>query len=85
MKEFEFNLGDELKDEITGFVGVCTSRTQWLNACNVYGLQPKELKDGKPQERCHFDEPQLELVKKTVYKSNRETGGIARSVPQSNR
>ena len=83
--EFKFNLGDEAKDVITGFTGIITCRTQWLNNCNVYGLQPQKLKDGKPLEKSYFDEPQMELVEKKVHKESRKTGGPAHGAVQTNR
>lgn len=82
---FEFNLGDRVKDEITGFSGVVTRRTQWLNNCNTYGVQRTELKDGIPQDPQSFDEPQLSIVEKKVVKESRHTGGPERHVPISNR
>lgn len=85
MSDFKFNLGSVLKDKITGFTGVVTSRTQWLNACNVYGLQPQKLNEGKVADRGHFDEPQLEVIEENVFKPKRATGGAASSTPQTNR
>ena len=84
--DFEFNLGDKAEDIITGFIGIVTSRCQWLNGCNTYGLQIEELKDGLPQDRQDFDAPQLELVKASVAKSKKvETGGRVKSIPTPNR
>ena len=40
---FKFNLGDRVRDEITGFEGVVVVRSQWLNNCNTYGVQPTKL------------------------------------------
>ncbi len=75
---FKFNLGDILKDEITGFTGVAISRCQWINNCNVYGLKSQKLKDSVPIESQHFDEPQLELVETKAVSSSRTTGGPER-------
>lgn len=83
--QFKFNLGDRVRDQITGFEGIVTSRSQWINNCNTYGVQPTTLKDGAPMERAHFDEPQLDLVEEKVVPSSRETGGPERPVPQCNR
>jgi hypothetical protein len=79
--EFKFDLGDKVKDHITGFAGIVTLRSQWLNNCNTYGVQPTELKDGAPQEREHFDEPQLAVVAENVASGSRSTGGPERHVP----
>lgn len=73
MYDFQFNLGDEVKDRITGFQGVIISRTQWLTNCNTYGVKTRSLdKDGKPQDSCYFDEPNLELVGSEVFSSHRD-------------
>lgn len=58
------NLGDQAKDAVTGFEGICIARTLWLNGCVRVSLQSMKLdKDGKPQDGQTFDEPQLILVK----------------------
>lgn len=83
--DFKLNLGDRVRDKITGFSGIITSRTQWLHNCNTYGVQPTQLKDGVPQDRHVFDEPQLEVVDKKVIDEHRSTGGPERPVPATNR
>jgi hypothetical protein len=59
-------LGDLGKCKITGFSGVVTVMSTWLNGCIRVGLQPQELKDGKPQETQHYDIGQVEVVTKGV-------------------
>lgn len=84
--EFKFNLGDKLKDKITGFEGIVTGRHQWINNCNTYSVKPQVLKDGVPQDSHSFDEPQLDLVEeKAIPELNRRTGGPDRKVCQPNR
>lgn len=83
--DFKFNLGDELKDSITGFSGICVSRSQWISNCNTYGLKSVELKDGKPMDMEWFDEPVITLVKEKVHKENRDTGGPTPKIPMANR
>jgi hypothetical protein len=83
--KFKFELGSKVKDTITGFAGVLTCRTQWLHGCNTYGVQPQELKDGKPMERTHFDEPQLELIEEKSFPKSRHTGGPEKPVFETNR
>jgi len=81
--KFKFAIGDEVKDTITHLKGIIIRRTQWLNNCNTYGVQPQELKDGKPVEASSFDEPQLKLVRKEVKKPQlpaKKTGGPERPV-----
>ena len=35
------NLGDEVKDTITGFKGIVVARTEWLNGCARVTVQPQ--------------------------------------------
>lgn len=82
--EFKFELGSTVRDTITEFEGVVVRRTQWLNNCNTYGVQPRKLLDGKIQECGNFDEPQLELVPmSTPVPSKRDTGGPERVVSKT--
>lgn len=63
MSEFKFNLGDEVKDLVTGVQGVIVSKTIWLNGCKRYTLErsaPKE--DGTLHEAISVDEQQLVVV-----------------------
>ena len=83
--KFKFELGSKVTDSITGFTGIVVCRTQWIHNCNVYGVQPQELKDGKPLDRGYFDEPQLKLIKEKVVKESRRTGGPEKAVAQANR
>ena len=82
---FKMNLGDVVKDKITGYKGVVVCRSQWIHGCNTYGVTSQELRDGKPLERQHFDEPQLEVVKDRVVKPQGNTGGPEKIISQTNR
>lgn len=80
-------LGNRIRDKVTGVEGIATSRTEFLNGCIRYTLQPKPLKkDGAIPAELWFDEKQLELVgdgiaKDRLIKSN--TGGpVSRTVPK---
>lgn len=63
-KKNKIELGDLVKDEITGFEGIVTGQHKWLHGCTRFSVQPRELKDGKAIEPAGFDEPQLILLKK---------------------
>lgn len=70
------NLGDKVKDIVTGFEGIAVAKTTWLNGCTRIGLQSDKLKDGLPTEAQWFDEPQLKLIKPNqVSCGPRDTGG----------
>lgn len=83
--KFKFNLGDVVRDVITGYCGIMVVRCQWLHNCNTYGIKVRELKDGKPLDLEYFDEPQLKLVTEKVMEAKQETGGLCQSVRQTNR
>lgn len=79
-------LGDKVKDKITGFAGVATGRYEYLFSPPCIGVQPQDLKDGKPIEGLSFDESQLEIIsaKPVVPPPERRTGG-PRDEPRSAR
>ncbi len=52
-------LGDKVRDSITGYSGIVVAITEWLYGCRRIGVQAQELKDGKPVEECWFDEQRL--------------------------
>jgi len=57
---FKLQLGDHVKDRITGFSGIIVSQCMWYNGCVRYGVQSKKLdKDGDTLTETHFDEMQL--------------------------
>jgi hypothetical protein len=60
-------LGDRVKCRITGYSGIVTAITHWLNGCRRLAVQDEKLKDGKPSETQHFDDEQLEVVKRAVH------------------
>lgn len=61
----DINLGDHVKDKITGFEGIVIGITEWLYQCRRPIVQGLQLKDGKPVD-LSFDEPQLVIVKRGV-------------------
>lgn len=64
MKTESINLGDRVRDKITGFEGVVTARTEWLYGCVRVTVQPEKMKDGKTLESQNFDEPQMKILKR---------------------
>jgi len=56
-------LGQKVKDVVSGFTGIATARTEWLNACVRICVQPEiDTKDGKHPDACTFDEEQLKVL-----------------------
>lgn len=84
-------LGDRVKDPITGFAGIVTGMTTWLHGCIRVGVAPEKMKDGKIGDEVWFDQARVEVVKKNVHEpiiavaapapaapKHRSTGGPAR-------
>ncbi len=78
-------LGSRVRDTITGFEGILTSRTEYLYGCVRVGVEPTGLdKDGNIPETGHFDEQRIAFIKtipmEKSEESNATTGG-PRPVP----
>jgi hypothetical protein len=73
------NLGDLVRDPVTGVEGIATVRHSYLQGCDRIAIQPPMKKDGTIPEPYGVDEPQLEIVKRArVPQGSRTTGGPAR-------
>lgn len=91
-KKKTVELGDEVKDKISGFKGICTGIFNYLNGCVRAMIEPRTTKEGKPIEAHTFDVSQVEVLKKNVvpaYKADTGPGGPrkdppARRAPKSN-
>jgi hypothetical protein len=57
------NLGDEVKDTITGFKGIAIGKASYLTGCDQCAVQPK-IKDGSFVDAQWFDIGRLEVVKR---------------------
>ena len=79
-------LGDEVKDTISGFVGVAISRHSYLQGCDRIGIQPPVNEDGELPESHTFDEPSLVIVARQKAKAgNRTSGGPEKYMPADRR
>ena len=66
-KEEIMDLGDKVRDKITGFTGIATAITLYLHKCPLVEVTAKELSEGK-LITLWFDEPQLEVMNRKEYK-----------------
>lgn len=55
-------LGQTIRDKISGYEGIATTRSEYQFGCPRVGIQPPKKPDGSLQEEIGFDEPQLEVV-----------------------
>ncbi len=69
-------LGTQTKDTVTGFAGYIMARTEYLNGCVQYLVQPEGLKpDGSPMASEWFDEQRLAIA------SGADAGGPQKTPP----
>ena len=88
----KIKLGDKVRDKVSGYFGIATSRTEYLNGCFQSESTPKIKKGKTPSVEeiagVAIDEQQLERIgcgintpeKKVIQTS---TGGPMRKVPRS--
>ena len=80
-----FELGDKVKDTVTGFKGTITARIEYLNGCLQYCVEPKVGKEGKVEKHYYVDEGQLELIEARSARarkaSEKGTGGDMPNTP----
>ncbi len=61
--ELGIELGNRVRDRITGFEGVVIIRSDNLWTSEEYGIEPTELdKDGQPKQPLIFDGPRLQFL-----------------------
>lgn len=76
MKAQIVQLGDRVKDKVTGLVGIVKALTTWLSGCDTAYIQPKRSKDGTVPDPVSVDIVMLTVVKKGVVKPvSKHTGG----------
>lgn len=82
------NLGDKVKDTVSGFEGIAVSKHIYLAGCARFGVQPLVGKDGKLPESETFDEPCLEVIKTAsvlVTIEPTDPGGPEKYMPKKRR
>ena len=77
-------LGDEVKDTITGYNGIAVCKHTYLQGCDRITVQPKVSKTDPVPAEASFDEPQLIVTKAKAVVGNGDTtkGGPARYMPK---
>ncbi len=61
-------VGDKVKDKITGFTGIATSMAVYLNGCVQFCVAPPIDSNGKSADREYIDHEYLEIIEKQVVK-----------------
>ena len=67
MKNVKPELGDLVKDRITGFSGITVARTTWINGCVRWTVQPTKLtKEGAQRATECFDDEQIIVLRRAA-------------------
>ncbi len=79
----KFKLGQKVRDKVTGFEGIATSRVEYINGCIQYGVTPKVSKGDltKYPDSTYVDVDQLEKVESEVKIKTSPTGGLRTDSP----
>lgn len=77
-------LGFKVKDKVTGFKGIVTSKVEYLNGCVQVCVKPQTGKDGKMPDGQYIDIQQVEKISKTpvVELKTDDTGGPQSDCPK---
>lgn len=82
MNNKTIELGDKVKCKYTGFMGIATARTEFINGCVQYAVAPKVGKDNKMHEGYDVDEESIIVITKNSSKKKskkkEQTGGAMR-------
>jgi len=60
-REFMFEIGDKVKDQLSGKKGIIFDRTSYMTGCNIYGVVPAKKID---DDVDHVPEGRLKMIKK---------------------
>lgn len=81
LRNFKFENGIDVKSNITGFKGVVIARSEHLNGCDRYYVQPKVDKDGKYPDGIWMDEGEvIQISKKKIKPQNQDNGGFSSKI-----
>jgi len=78
----DIQLGDKVRDIVTGFQGVADCKMEFLNGCVRWQVQPQGLFEGKVKEAHVFDQQQLALVEPEAVLPNIVRSGGDRLTPK---
>lgn len=78
------NLGDKVKDKITGFEGIAVARVEYLTGCTRYEVKPDKLKDEKTIDSEWIDERQLTVTKSDKIVLNKSDNAGPGNIPTVN-
>lgn len=75
-------LGSKVRDQITGFEGIATSRIEYITGCVQFGVLPPIKADGAYPNCEYIDEQRLDVLAPPVGTASRPAGGDMRDAPR---
>lgn len=81
---FKFELGAKAKDNISGFTGTVTGRTEYMTGCKQY-LVEASSKENAPAEAQWIDEGRLDVIQEAKPIPEPETRGGPHPTPPARR
>lgn len=74
-------LGSKVKDTVTGFTGIATSRVEYLTGCVQYGITPP-AKDNKTSDTQYYDEDRIKVITPKKPMKVSQAGGFHSDHPK---
>jgi len=78
----KIELGNKVRDKVTGFEGIATARVEYINKCVQYCVKPKVKEDGKMTNGEYIDIDELEIIDDGIVIESKPTGGLQRDCPR---
>jgi len=78
---FTHELGDTLREKVSGLEGVVMARAQYSTGCIHYGIQSRGLKDGETRGWEWFDQSRLESVSSATVNFDISKGSASGPLP----
>ena len=88
-------LGDLVRDWVTGYEGTATARVEYINGCIQYCIEPNDLQKGEPfpgfESAPYIDAARLQVVEAHHYERGdasasiepaKSTGGFMKNKPR---
>jgi hypothetical protein len=75
MSEKEIQLGNTVRDKVSGLIGIASSRVEHLNGCVQIAVRPKVTSDNKMPDAWYIDIETLEYVDDGITVGQRPGGG----------
>lgn len=80
MSAFKFELGDAVKDVVTGFSGIVTGRCEYITGCKQYSVTSRKLQAGDTKAGW-FDEDRIVTTKASKVKIDVKANGGPQCAP----